>query len=118
MELQYIVSLVTVFVTLILGYISKKNTKISNKLIPIQDLLVGIIVALIEWAITKDFKTAIALSGLIALSSLCNSTRSRRMSGPMKLRNSSGEISPNPLNRVISGLGDSFSMAATRSSSL
>lgn len=32
-------------------------------------------------------------------------------------RNSSGEISPKPLNRVISGLGASFSMAARRSSS-
>lgn len=66
MELEYIISLVTVFITLVLGFISKKNSNISNKLIPIQDLLVGIIVAAIEFAITKDFKTSIALSGLIA----------------------------------------------------
>ena len=66
MELQYIVSLVTVVVTLILGVISKKSPKISNKLIPLQDLFVGIIVAIIEWIITKDFKVAIALSGLFA----------------------------------------------------
>lgn len=66
MGLEYIVSLVTVLVTIVLGYISKRNPKISNKLIPIQNLIVGILVAIIEWAITKDFNTAIALSGLIA----------------------------------------------------
>lgn len=62
----YLIELVTVLVTLILGYISKKNSKISNKLIPVQNLLVGVIIAVIEWIITKDFNTAIAISGLLA----------------------------------------------------
>lgn len=66
MELEYIFSLVTILVTFVLGIISKKNEKISNNIIPIQNLLVGFIIAIIEFAITKDFKTAIALSGLIA----------------------------------------------------
>lgn len=66
MELEYIVSLVTILVTFVLGIISKKNPKMSNKLIPIQNLLVGLIVAIIEFAITKDFKIAIAVSGLLA----------------------------------------------------
>lgn len=66
MSNEYLISLVTVIVTLILGVISKKIPKISNKLIPIQNLLVGVIIAAIEWIITKDFSTAIALSGLIA----------------------------------------------------
>lgn len=66
MELEYIVSLVTILVTFVLGIISKKNPKLSNKVIPIQNLCVGLIVALIEFVITKDFKVAIALSGLIA----------------------------------------------------
>ena len=43
---------------------------------------------------------------------------SNRISGPMNRLNSSGEISPNPLNRVISGLAPNFLMAFTRSSSL
>lgn len=63
---EYLIGLVTVFVTLILGVISKKVPKISNKLIPIQNLLVGVIIAIIEWIITKDFNAAIAVSGLIA----------------------------------------------------
>lgn len=66
MELTQIVTLVTVAVTWLLGYLSKKSTFISNKLIPIQNVLIGVIVALIEWIITKDFSTALALSGLFA----------------------------------------------------
>ena len=66
MELEYIVSLVTILVTFVLGIIAKKNPKMSNKLIPMQNLLIGVIIALIEFAITKDFKVAIMLSGLLA----------------------------------------------------
>lgn len=66
MELATIISIVTVFVTWILGIISKKYTNLNNKLIPIQNILVSLIVAVIEWIITKDFKLAIALSGIIA----------------------------------------------------
>ena len=66
MELQYIVSLVTILVTFVLGIIAKKNPKISNKLIPMQNLVVGTLVAIIEWIITKDFNVAIMLSGLLA----------------------------------------------------
>ena len=66
MELEYIISLVTILITFVLGIIAKKNPKINNKIIPIQNLLVGFVVAIIEFVITKDFKTAIALSGLIA----------------------------------------------------
>lgn len=66
MTVNEIISIVTIVVTLICGVISKKSEKISNKLIPIQNLLIGIIVAVVEWIITKDFSTAIALSGLIA----------------------------------------------------
>lgn len=66
MTTEYLIALVTVIVEIVLGYISKKNPKISNKIIPIQNLLIGIIIAVIEYIITKDFNTAIAISGLIA----------------------------------------------------
>lgn len=66
MELSTLISLVTIIVTWILGVISKKHTKLNNKLIPIQNIAVGLIVAIIEWIVTKDFKVAIALSGLLA----------------------------------------------------
>ena len=66
MELSTLISLVTIIVTWILGILAKKSKFISNKLIPIQNILIGVIVAVIEWIVTKDFSTAIALSGIIA----------------------------------------------------
>lgn len=66
MELNDILTIVTFIVTLICGIIAKKNPKMSNNLIPIQNIVIGLIIAIIEWIITKDFSTAIAVSGLIA----------------------------------------------------
>lgn len=66
MEQEYILSLVTLLVSFILGIISKKSKFISNKLIPIQNLAIGVIVALINFVITKDFNSSIAISGLLA----------------------------------------------------
>ena len=61
-----LISLVTFIVTLILEKKKKKSTFIKNELIPIQNILVGLIVAIIEWIITKDFNTAIMVSGILA----------------------------------------------------
>ena len=66
MEITTIISMATVVVAYILGVLAKKSTFINNKLIPIQNIVIGLIVAIVEWIITKDFSTAIALSGLIA----------------------------------------------------
>ncbi len=66
MELTEILTIVTIVVTWILGYLAKKSTFINNNLIPVQNIVIGVIIAVIEWIITKDFSTAIALSGLIA----------------------------------------------------
>lgn len=66
MEINTLISLVTIIVTWILGVMAKKSTFINNKLIPIQNILIGVIVAIIEWIVTRDFSTAIALSGVIA----------------------------------------------------
>ena len=66
MELTNIITMVTIIVTWILGLVSKKSKFINNNLIPIQNILIGVVVAIIEWIITKDFKVAIALSGVIA----------------------------------------------------
>ena len=66
MDLANITTLVTIIVTWILGAVAKKCKWISNNLIPVQNIVIGLIVAVIEWIITKDFNTAVALSGLIA----------------------------------------------------
>ena len=66
MAITEIFALVTFIVTFICGYIVKKIPQISNKFIPLQNLAIGVIVAIIEWAITKDFSTAVMLSGIMA----------------------------------------------------
>lgn len=63
---EIIIFLVSMILTWLLGIISKKSTWLSNHLIPTQNLVIGLVVAIIDWIITKDFSTAIALSGLMA----------------------------------------------------
>lgn len=66
MKINEMFSIVTFVVTLIIGFIAKKHPRISNKIIPIQNLAIGVIMAIIEFIITKDFKVSIAVSGLLA----------------------------------------------------
>ena len=66
MDITNIVAIVTMIVTILMGFITKKSKYVSNNMIPIQNLAIGVIVAIIEFIITKDFNTAIALSGLMA----------------------------------------------------
>jgi Na+/glutamate symporter len=64
MEFETIMQLVTILVTLVLGVISKKSTFINNNLIPMQNIIIGLVMALIHWFITKDISLAIGFSGL------------------------------------------------------
>ena len=66
MNFDNILMIITMIVSFVLATIAKKYKFISNNLIPLQNILVGLIVAIIEWIITKDFKTSIALSGILA----------------------------------------------------
>lgn len=66
MTLEAIIMLVTMVVTFFCGLIAKKVSWFNTNLIPIQNIMIGVIVAVIEWIITKDFSAAIAVSGLIA----------------------------------------------------
>ena len=66
MGITEIFAIVTFIVTFICGLIAKKIPQISNKLIPLQNLAIGLIVAVIEWIITKDFSVAVMMSGVMA----------------------------------------------------
>ena len=67
MEINYIIEFVTVIVALIAGQLIKKYPNIDKKrVIPVQNLVIGLIVAFVELIITKDFNLAIAASGLFA----------------------------------------------------
>lgn len=66
MNLETIITLVTILVTFFCGIIAKKVKWFNNNLIPIQNITIGIAVAIVEWIMTKNFSMAIALSGVIA----------------------------------------------------
>lgn len=67
MEISYIVGIITVLVTLIAGEITKKYPNIDKKkVIPIQNIIIGFLVAIAYYTITKDFNLALAGSGLFA----------------------------------------------------
>lgn len=61
-----IFSLIAMIVTILFGFLSKKISWFKNYLIPLQNLTVGIVFAIVEFLITKDFNLAIATSGLMA----------------------------------------------------
>lgn len=63
---ELILSLVTIIVTFLCGIAAKKSNWISNNLIPIQNIGIGLIFAIVEWIVTGDFSLAITLSGLTA----------------------------------------------------
>lgn len=61
MNTEIIMSLITIVVTFILGLIVK-----TDNLIPLHNLVIGIIVSLIYYFMTKDVSINIALSGLLS----------------------------------------------------
>lgn len=66
MEMTQIIALATVLITWILGIIAKRCEFINNNLIPIQNITIGLVIAIIEFIVTKDFELSIAVSGLLA----------------------------------------------------
>lgn len=64
MEIATIISIVTIIVTFVCGLIAKKVSWFNNKLIPIQNLAIGIIAGIIYYIITKDLNLVIMAVGL------------------------------------------------------
>ena len=64
MELATIISIVTIIVTFVCGLIAKKVTWFNNKLIPIQNLAIGVIAGIVYYCITKDLNLVIMAVGL------------------------------------------------------
>lgn len=63
-EIESIIVISTVFITLLCGFISRKVSWFSNNLIPIQNILIGLSTALIYYLFTKNLSLAIATAGL------------------------------------------------------
>lgn len=64
MDITQIIGLLTVIVTFILGIMAKKSKFIENNLIPVQNLIVGIIAFVINFIITKDVNASLIGVGL------------------------------------------------------
>ena len=63
---ELVITLLTVTLTWILGFISKRCPYVNNNLIIIQNIVIGLSVSIFYFIITKDFNLAITLSGLFA----------------------------------------------------
>ena len=63
---ELIITLLTVTLTWVLGFLSKRCPYINNNLLIIQNIVIGLSVSIFYFAITKDFNLAITLSGLFA----------------------------------------------------
>lgn len=57
---------VTLIVTWLMGVFAKKNKYISTHLIPVQNLVIGIIMTIVYWIISKDFEAALMVTGSLA----------------------------------------------------
>lgn len=66
MEISYFIGVFTIIITWILGYLAKKSKFINNNMIPIQNIIIGIVSFVVDYIITKDFNGALLFSGLVA----------------------------------------------------
>ncbi len=66
MELDTMISLLTMVVTILMGFLAKKFKFIDTNLIPIQNIFIGLSIAIANYIVTKDFSIAIASSGIMA----------------------------------------------------
>lgn len=57
---------ITLLISWITGNIAKKLPWFEDYLIPVQNMLIGISIAVTEWIFTKNFQMAIAVSGIAA----------------------------------------------------
>ena len=64
--LDFWITLATIIATIVVGQLTKKFTNLEKKQIPLQNLAIGIIVCIIQFAITRDINTAVAVSGLLS----------------------------------------------------
>lgn len=64
MELEVIISIVTAIVTFVCGLIAKKVSWFNSKLIPIQNLLIGVIASVIYYSMTQDLCLTLTTIGL------------------------------------------------------
>lgn len=65
-NMELIISLVSMIITWLLGKITKRYTKLSNKLIPLQNAIIMIICVVIYYFATGNVSTVIAAGSPVA----------------------------------------------------
>ena len=65
-NMEVIISFVSMIVTWVLGIVVKNHTKISNKLIPLQNAIIMIICVVIYYFATGDLSSVIAVGSPVA----------------------------------------------------
>jgi hypothetical protein len=66
LPVDFWITLGTIIATLVLGFITKHFTKLDNKKIPLQNMFIGLFVFAVQYLITKDLNTAVAISGIFS----------------------------------------------------
>lgn len=64
MEINTIIKIITIVITFLCGIIAKKVKWFNNKLIPLQNLLIGVIAGSIYYYMTRDIDLVIMTVGL------------------------------------------------------
>ena len=65
-NMDVIIAVITVLATYVLGLLSKKSKYISNNLIAVQNIVIGIIATVLYYILTGNFSMVIASSSPIA----------------------------------------------------
>lgn len=63
---EVIVTLISMVIIWVLGFLAKRSSYINNNLIIIQNIVIGLVVSAFYYILTKDFNMSITLSGLFA----------------------------------------------------
>ena len=64
--MDFWITLATIIATLLLGQLSKKFEIVEKKQIPLQNMLIGVLVFLTQYLITKNLNVAVAVSGIMS----------------------------------------------------
>lgn len=66
MQSAEILTIIAIITSWICGVIAKKISWFKNFMIPVQNIIIGVVFTFIEFLISKDINIAIATSGLLA----------------------------------------------------
>lgn len=66
LPIDFWVTVGTIIATIILGSMSKKFKWVDNKRIPLQNIIIGLFVFIIQYLITQDLNGAVAISGILS----------------------------------------------------